>query len=75
MQTLRNDYYTVWQSGKTDIMREALIGQNVNARMHTMSFTLSGSSPSLAFISVSYQISIVSISTDTYHNEIPNQIL
>ena len=29
-------------------MREALIGQNVNARMHTMSFTLSGSSPSLA---------------------------
>ena len=26
-------------------MREALIGQNVNARMHTMSFTLSGSSP------------------------------
>ena len=25
-------------------MREALIGQNVNARMHTMSFTLSGSS-------------------------------
>ena len=31
-------------------MREALIGQNVNARMHTMSFTLSGSSPSLALI-------------------------
>ena len=30
-------------------MREALIGQDVNARMHTMSFTLSGSSPSLAF--------------------------
>ena len=31
-------------------MRETLIGQNVNARMHTMSFTLSGSSPSLALI-------------------------
>ena len=31
-------------------MREALIGQNVNARMRTMSFTLSGSSPSLALL-------------------------
>ena len=31
-------------------MREALIGQNVNARMHTMSFTLSGSPPSLALL-------------------------
>ena len=30
------------------LLREALIGQNVNARMHTMSFTLSGSPPSLA---------------------------
>ena len=46
------DCCAVWQSGKTDIMREALIGQNVNARMHTMSFTLSGSSLLSRFIRI-----------------------
>ena len=36
MKTLTyNDCWAVWQSGKTDNMREALIGQNSCTGMHT----------------------------------------